>query len=35
MLYGLISVIGKVVCFFEPNAIDDFANILAWVGALF
>ena len=35
MLYAIVEVIGRIVTFFEPNAIDDFARMLAWIGALF
>ena len=34
MLHTIIGFIGAIVCFFEPNAIDDFARILMWVGRL-
>lgn len=35
MLFAITDFVGRIVTFFEPNAIDDFFKIFAWLGAIF
>lgn len=30
-MFNFVKFIGQIVCFFEPNAWDDFAKILWWL----